>query len=279
MLEILIVRLLTWNLNGRRRIDGQVSAIAARNPHILALQELTLTSVLLFRAALADVGFPHVTDSFAFSTSWHPVGPRRYGLLIASRHPQNPHASSPIVPWPERLLSTQVATPQGPITIHTTHIPPGSSNGWIKVEMLEAVATVVAAPCATPQILCGDFNVPQAELPDGRIVTWAEHMTADGSTRPRARKFGADARRWDAAERTIMVGGRDRVLVDAYRALHGYGRQEFSWFLKRRALRIGRRFDHVFCSRELRILRCEYLHDVRESGLSDHSALEFDFGL
>jgi exonuclease III len=273
------VRLLTWNLNGTRQIDGQVAAIAARNPDILALQEVTLTSVLLFRAALAPVGFPHVTDSFAFSTSWQPVGPRRYGLLIASRYPLCPRASSPTVPWPERLLSTQVATPQGPITIHTTHIPPGSSNGWMKVEMLEAVAAVVAEPGVTPQILCGDFNVPQAELPDGRIVTWAETLAANGPPRPQARKFGGDARRWDAAERTIMVGGRDRKLVDAYRAVHGYGRQEFSWFLKRRELRVGRRFDHVFCSRELQISRCEYLHDVRESGLSDHSALEFDFGL
>jgi exonuclease III len=171
------------------------------------------------------------------------------------------------------------ATPKGPVTIHTTHIPPGSSNGCMKVQMLEAIAAVVAAPGATPQILCGDFNVPQAELSDGRIATWAERMAADSPPRPRARMFGKDARRWDAAERTIMVGGRDLTLVDAYRGLHGYGRQEFSWFVKRHARRVGRRFDHVFCSRELRILRCEYLHDVRERGLSDHSALEVDFDL
>ena len=83
---------------------------------------------------------------------------------------------------------------------------------------------------------------------------------------------GGDARRWDAAERTIMEGGRSQQLIDAYRHVHGYGRQEFSWFLKRGQKRTGRRFDHAFCSRELRISRCEYLHSVRDDGLSDHAA-------
>ena len=76
-----------------------------------------------------------------------------------------------------------------------------------------------------------------------------------------------------------MEGGPQRALVDAYRTLHGYERQEFSWFLKRGEKRIGRRFDHVFCSRDIRIERCEYLHDRREAGLSDHSPLEMDFQL
>jgi exonuclease III len=42
-----------------------------------------------------------------------------------------------------------------------------------------------------------------------------------------------------------MEGGSRRHLLDAYRHLHGYGRQEFSWFVKRGERRIGRRFDHV----------------------------------
>jgi len=33
----------------------------------------------------------------------------------------------------------------------------------------------------------------------------------------------------------------------------------------------------AFCSRNLRVRRCEYLHTVREQGLSDHSALELEF--
>jgi len=74
-----------------------------------------------------------------------------------------------------------------------------------------------------------------------------------------------------------MEGGRNKILIDAYRQPHGYGRQEFSWFLKHKALTVGRRFDHVFCSPELQVSACEYLHDLRTQGLSDHSALELDF--
>lgn len=75
----------------------------------------------------------------------------------------------------------------------------------------------------------------------------------------------------------MMQGGAQRELIDAYRTLHGYRRQEFSWFLKRGANLTGRRFDHVFCSRELGPSRCEYLHDLRDIGLSDHAPLEIDF--
>jgi exonuclease III len=272
------VRLLTWNLNGRQRIDGQIAAIASRAADIVALQEITRASAELFRNALSNCGFAHVVDSFTVSTPWIAAGPRRYGLLIASKHPLTAQPSSPIVPWPERLLSADLALSPGPLTIHTTHIPPGSSNGWMKVEMLEAVAQVVAASPA-PLILCGDFNIPQRETTDGRIVTWAERWVLGKLPILQARKRGGSGHRWDAAERTIMEGGRDRALVDSYRTLHGYERQEFSWFVRRGELRIGRRFDHVFCSRDIRLLRCEYLHDLRESGLSDHSAMEVDFEL
>ncbi len=137
---------------------------------------------------------------------------------------------------------------------------------------------VVSGPSATPCILCGDFNLPQAETPQGRIVTWAERVVTRREPRLRARIRGGDGRRWDAAERTVMQGGTHGDLIDAYRHLHGYGREEFSWFVKRGGQdRTGRRFDHAFCSRALQITRCEYLHDMRESGLSDHAPLELDF--
>ena len=272
------MRLLTWNLNSRRKVAEQVAAIAARSPDIVALQELTLISTMSWRDVLPLAGLPNVVDSFSSSPSWEPKGPRRYALIVASRFPLTyvtwPHA----VPWPERILSVEVLTLRGAINVHTTHIPPGCTNGWLKVKMLEAVSAVISAQSSTASILCGDFNVPQAETAEGRIVTWGEDII-DGKPRLLARRKGGDGRHWDAAERIVMEGGAQRQLIDAYRHLHGYGRQEFSWFVKRKERRIGRRFDHVFCSRDLVVKRCEYLHDLREAGLSDHSALELDFEL
>lgn len=272
------MRLLTWNLNGRRSIEKQSATVAALAPDVVALQELTLNSVLQWRDALIASGFVYLIDSFAHSPSWQAIGPRKYGLLIASRLPLVQAASQQPVPWPERILSATMTSPEGAISLHTTHIPPGSTNGWMKIEMLEAVSRVVAETSRSPTILCGDFNIPKLETPDGRIITWAEDYP-DTESRVFGRWRGGSGLRWDAAERSVMEGGAGRDLVDAYRHLHGYGGQEFSWFVKRNNRRIGRRFDHVFCSREVRIRRCEYIHKVREDHLSDHSALELDFEL
>jgi exonuclease III len=62
-----------------------------------------------------------------------------------------------------------------------------------------------------------------------------------------------------------------RGFVDAYRLRHPH-EVEHSWVDYENR---GYRFDHVFVSESLadRVLRCDYLHATRESGLSDHSAL------
>ncbi len=83
---------------------------------------------------------------------------------------------------------------------------------------------------------------------------------------------------WDTGERQVLTGLADFDLADVYRLLHGYAPVETSWVLKQAGREVGRRFDHVFASRELLPLACEYLHDVRLSGLSDHSAIEVIFG-
>ena len=231
------------------------------------------------RRELSGVGLSHAIDSFTVAPSWEATGPRRCGLMIAARFPLAPSPTDVSVCWPERLLSADVATPSGPLLLHTTHIPPGSSNGATKMFMLEGVLAVVAAAHPVRQILCGDFNLPQLETTQGQIVTWAERVDSTGTVKMRRTWRGQPAARWDQAERGVMQGGANKILIDAYRHLHGYSRQEFSWFLKRKQLQIGRRFDHAFCSPELKVLACEYLHHLREEGLSDHSALELDFDI
>jgi exonuclease III len=274
------LRLITWNLNARRRqIPAQVAALAARSPDILALQEVTQQTVVPLRGKLSTIGIIHFLDSFSVSPTWEAKGPRRYGLVLASRLPLLPSLTEVAVCWPERLLSAAVATPSGPVLLHTAHIPPGSSNGVTKMLMIEGVLAVVAAAHPARQILCGDFNLPQLETIVGRIVTWAERVGSTGTRTMRPTWRGQPGTRWDQAERGVMEGGTGKILIDAYRHLHGYGRQEFSWFLKRKALLVRRRFDHAFCSPGLKVTACEYLHDLRTENLSDHSALQLDFDI
>ena len=151
-------------------------------------------------ADVAKSGLPHVLFSFDLApTGFVAAGPRRYGLMLASRWPLE--ALDPCefsVPWPERVLSAIVAAPGGPVEVHTTHVPPGASNGWIKIEHLEALRAGLQHVSRAPRVVCGDFNTPRRELPDGAVITWAQ--TEDGRT------IHARGPRWDAAERSVIVG-------------------------------------------------------------------------
>jgi endonuclease/exonuclease/phosphatase family metal-dependent hydrolase len=164
------MRLISWNLNGRRSdVQAQVSALDVRAPDVVALQEIMPTTVVPLRSALHEVGLTYITDSFALSpASFVPAGPRRYGLMTASRYELHTEAPGRFrVPWPERVLSVAVLTRGGRVEVHNTHVPPGSSNGWVKIAHLEGLYGGLARPAPLPRVLCGDFNTPQMEFTTG----------------------------------------------------------------------------------------------------------------
>ena len=100
-------------------------------------------------------------------------------MLVASRWPttQLPWVD---LPYQERVLSVQVASPWGPLELHNAHVPNGENHGWIKVETFEAIYGRLACLSSMPRILCGDFNSPQQEGPDGYLVTWGQDLVSDG---------------------------------------------------------------------------------------------------
>jgi Endonuclease/Exonuclease/phosphatase family len=123
------------------------------------------------------MGLAYHTDSLSVAAEPELLlGPRRYGVLIASRWPLHPLPSADM-PWPERLLSALIETPHGPVELHSAHVPPGASNGWRKIETLEGIYRRLACPSVAPRILCGDFNTPQEEMTDGRLISWAHART------------------------------------------------------------------------------------------------------
>jgi hypothetical protein len=93
------------------------------------------------RTSLANDGLIHQTDSFELaSCPTLLTGPRRNELLIASRFPICPWEPGRFnVSWPERMLSVNIETPCGPLEMHTTHIPPGVTDGWIRIGMREGL--------------------------------------------------------------------------------------------------------------------------------------------
>lgn len=274
------MRLISWNVNARRTfVERQVAALAKFRPDIIALQEITPTNLLPFQIALRKAGWLHIVDSFSLAPAeFTPLGARRYGLLLASRYALTPQIPDLFqVPWPERVLSAAVQTPTGPVDIYNTHVPPGSSNGWVKVDHLIGLFDGLAHLHSNPRILCGDFNTPQAELSSGEVVTWAQRLKQDGNWRIVRTIQGKAGSAWDEAERRVLVELAKWDLQDVFRRVNGYEIVDFSWFLHRKSDVIGRRFDHIYASTQLRPGSCEYIHALRTQGLSDHSPIMANF--
>lgn len=271
------LRLISWNVAGRVKLQAaQLEVLRVREPSIVALQEVTKQTLPFWLHRLPDLGLPHLADSL--SSAPDPLvltRARRYGQLIASHWPLRMIAKQFTIPWPETALSRMVVTPSQEFEIHNVHIPPGASHGWLKIETLEAIYDALATHSQEPRVLCGDFNTPQEETLEGRIVTWAERRNKKGELFLRRGR----GERWDQAERGILDGLRNFELVDAFRDLNGYQVQPYSWYARCRGQRVGRRFDHVFASTALSALRCVYMEEVIDAGLSDHAAVEVDFGI
>jgi exonuclease III len=256
-----VLRLICWNVARRVSVLAeQAEAIGLREPDALALQEVTVRTLPLWEAACAAIGLPHSACTLRDADPARvPAGPRRTGVLLATREPLAPLPGLLPVPWPETALAGRVAG----IELHTVHVP-NAANGEIKPRTLAAVRSGLAGRTG-PRVLCGDLNTPRRELPDGAVWSFAR----DGRGRLRAERAGF----WDESELGVVPGLRDLGFTDAFRALNGYAERSPSWVFRHGG---GWRLDHAFCSAELAPVAAAYQHEWRDRGLSDHSALEVD---
>jgi exonuclease III len=271
------LKLISWNVlqGGGYRLAGQVEVLGERKADVVALQEVTARSAPLFHDAFLKHGLGYVIHSFqVYEDHSQLSGPRRYGLLIASRWPLRMLQSTTFhIPWPERVLSVKIRCPWGPIDLHTTHIPTGASHDVIRVETLEGIHRGLARRSRNLRILCGDLNTPREESAEGEVMTWGQRRRPNGDV-----VFeGGRGERSDRAERQVISGLARYGLIDVFRALHGYGRQAPSWYWHNRGREGGYRLDHVLASAALNATHCEYVQEWRVQGLSDHAAMEVHF--
>lgn len=264
-----MLRLITWNVARRAsRLAEQAGALARRDPDCVALQEVTRRTLPLWTRAFELMGLPHVRASALGVASGRQGSGARTVVMIASRHALEDVEDALPVPRAESAVSVLVASGAGPVEIHCVHVP-NAANGWVKVETLQALRHGLGRPATAPRVLCGDLNIPRRELASGETISFARDSR--GRLRPER------GQEWDAAELGVVPGLRDLGLRDAYRTLHGYASPSPSWTWKTIAGHNGGwRLDHVFVSQELTPVACDYHHDWREQGLSDHSALETD---
>jgi exonuclease III len=256
---------LTWNVAGRvRGVPEQAAALADQQADVVALQEIRLTSLSPWREALAGLGFSHVVSSLDAHFPAVRLPPdRRLGVLIAGREPVEPLGAPDGVPWPERVLCARTAMGE----VVNVHAPLSSKAGAVKVLTLEAAFAYLAPPSSGARIVVGDFNTPAYESREGEVRTFAR--TRGGSLRP------AYGERHDLAELALVTGLLEHGYVDAFRVLHGYERRDRSWLYPHG--KMGYRLDHIVV-RGLDVNACEYRHDWRDAGLSDHAAMWAELG-
>lgn len=253
------MKLLSWNVAGRTRVmERQAQAVGRREPDLVCLQEVRASTLPRWLDALAEIGLPHALDSAELAA------PRRLFNLVAARWELNPLPAI-LAPQAERVMGTVAETPWGQLEIWNAHVPPAPSNGIVKAETCEALFAELARPGTRHRILCGDLNTPRYESEEGAVETFASNHPED-------------AERWDAAERSLLLGLAEWDLPDVFRLLNGYGRRDVSWVFHTRARKKhAHRLDHVLASATLNPVYCDYIHEWREARLSDHSAMEAIF--
>ena len=106
----------------------QAAAVAAREPDIVALQEVTRRTRPLWDRAFELMGLTNVSaSSLGGELSGGAVG-RRTLVMVAARVALEELRKPLEVPRPESVLSVVARLPSGPLEIHCVHVP-NAANG------------------------------------------------------------------------------------------------------------------------------------------------------
>jgi exonuclease III len=177
-----MMKLISWNVNrAGRRVERQVAALMKREADIVAIQEVSPRAVSHYWE-LMRINYPYFIDSLRrVSKRGKSIERRPSGVVIASRWPLKIMDTDYSVPTAEhKFLSVIARIDSKEIEVHTAHIPPVSQHGQRKVETFKGIYNALAQFSSRPRIICGDFNTPKEEMPNGSIVTWAQRKGKNG---------------------------------------------------------------------------------------------------
>jgi len=177
-----------------------------------------------------------------------------YGVMIISRMPfVESDFSNKVTYLRQRVASVRLVQSEFELEIIGLYVP---TTGLTEEKaerkrafIREVVTALDATSFASGKILCGDLNI----LEPNHVPSYPNYHD------------------WEY----LYTKLQDRGLKDAFRQLHPEVK-EYSWVGHSND---GYRFDHSFVSSDLlpSLKDCRYLHETRESRLSDHSALITEF--
>jgi exodeoxyribonuclease-3 len=251
------MKIATWNVNGIRAREGQIHEwIAREQPDVVCLQELK---------AAPDAIPLTLVELEGYWCHWH--GNKGYsGVGLHVRRdlfPARPSSAHPPFDFESRIITVDVASDLGPVTVASIYAPNGGKDFPAKMRFLEAMDDYAASVQATGRllVLCGDLNVARTDM----------------DVHPKERKPRAIGQLPE--ERAVLERIIGRGLVDLGRALDPGNDGLFTWWAPWRNMRqrnIGWRLDYVIASAALaeRAQSCPVQKDV---GTSDHAPVMATF--
>ena len=222
---------------------------------------MTARTLPLWRDALADAGPGGVRGDARRPPAG--TGRRLLGVLVAAREPLE---RLPAPPDATVARARAVLPPRRRRDRQPALADRARARTWPRSARTRRSRRTCAARRRGRRSSAATSTRPRRELPDGDVLTFA-HDSA-GRLRPDR------GERWDRAERALVHDLREHGWVDAFRALHGYESRHASWTFAAGPRRVAPRPR----ARPRASARspCEYAHEWRRSGLSDHSALVVD---
>jgi exodeoxyribonuclease-3 len=252
------MKLATWNVNGIRARQAEVQQwIANERPDVVCLQEIKATT---------DQIPMFLCEIEGYWCYWH--GGKGYSgvALHVSKTvaPERPAFNHPEFDYENRIVTVDLTTPDGRVTVASIYVPNGGKDFPAKMKFLEAMDAYAAAHAAEngALVMMGDMNVARSER----------------DVHPKERKPRAIGQLPE--ERAIIERILARGFVDVGRTLDPDNDGLFTWWAPWRNLRqrnIGWRLDYVLASEALaaRATSCPVQKDV---GTSDHAPVVATFG-
>ncbi len=244
------LRILAWNIQhggGPRRSPLIALALLEASPDIVVLTEFRGARGGQIAGVLHDHGLAYHACS--------PREPTKNAVCLCSRWPiaAAPDADMFVdqAGLAHRWLDASI--PELSLRITGVHVPDAARSDARamarKSLFWQRLNRSAAASVGEDRVVIGDYNTGRPALDEsGRTLTSAAHLG-----------------------RLETIG-----FADAFRSLHALTR-EYTWHSPTGS---GFRLDHAYVSPTLRgrLRRCDYLHEHRLSGLSDHASLVLELG-
>ena len=251
------MKIATWNVNGIRAREAQLHEwIERERPDVVCLQEIKADPDNI---PLTLFGLE------AYWCYWH--GNKGYsGVALHVRRdlaPERPTFAHPSFDFESRVVSVDLTTELGPVTVASIYVPNGGKDFPAKMRFLEALDAQAASfqKANRALVLCGDLNVART----------------DRDVHPKERKPRAIGQLPE--ERALLEQMIGRGLMDVGRELDPDNDGLFTWWAPWRNMRqrnIGWRLDYVLASTGLgaRATACPVQKEV---GTSDHAPVVAHF--